>query len=281
MGGRSLPYNAQGSNVEREAHNTADSFAHGGHKKKDYEGHAAGGKAKHRLDKRARGGRTGAEHSPFSSAARMQDVKRLPSTKDHEQPRKSGGRTGYKHGGGVRPHRIDNRHAGNYGHHRGAGHEEPLEQHMPVHHAHGGHMTEHEPGATKRAHGGRAGMHYRGGGHGHHAKRAEGGRAHHKHEAEDGDEDEDEGRKKYAPYHKMPAFEAGVSSYGQGNYKSSYGQGTPDQQAWDRGMEYAMNRERSRGHARGGQVAKHVDIYETHGGKHTWVDKERKRGGRK
>lgn len=59
-------YDAKGSKVEREAEEKGDGFKRGGRHKK-HEGKAHGHKGKHRLDKRARGGRTG---SPFSSAHR-------------------------------------------------------------------------------------------------------------------------------------------------------------------------------------------------------------------
>jgi hypothetical protein len=62
-----LEYNAQGSDVMKEAKSEHDGFKRGGHKAK----HAAGGKVVGkarggRLDKRARGGGVG--KSPFSSA---------------------------------------------------------------------------------------------------------------------------------------------------------------------------------------------------------------------
>jgi hypothetical protein len=154
-GGRTV-YAGAGSNVAKEAENRSDSFGHGG-RKKHHEHHAFGGTAKPRLDKRARGGRTGANHSPFSSAAHMEDMKRTPSTKDHEQPRKSGGRA-FAKGGGVRPH-AHAKHEFNFGHHHGAGHEEPLETHPPAELKKGGVPKKHKHasgGRTALACGGKA-----------------------------------------------------------------------------------------------------------------------------
>ena len=69
LGGRSsekgpkeVEYNAQGSNVMKEA------------KEKKHGGKVVGamhGGRKHRLDKRARGGRTGSDKSPFASSAHL------------------------------------------------------------------------------------------------------------------------------------------------------------------------------------------------------------------
>lgn len=58
--GGATPYNAQGSNVLAEAKEKK----HGGRAL----GKHGGAKAAHRLDKRARGGRVGADKHPFSSA---------------------------------------------------------------------------------------------------------------------------------------------------------------------------------------------------------------------
>ena len=58
-GGR-LTYTGAGSNVVKEAESTGGGFKKGGH--------VHGHKAKHRLDKRARGGRARGGGSPFSSA---------------------------------------------------------------------------------------------------------------------------------------------------------------------------------------------------------------------
>lgn len=46
----------------------------------------------------------------------------------------------------------------------------------------------------------------------------------------------------YAPYHTMPEFEAGMEAYAKGNYRCPY-QGIGEQ-AWDRGLEYAMRKAR-------------------------------------
>lgn len=64
--GGKLPYNAQGSNVEKEA----EEKAAGGAVAKKHGGTVHGEKAHGRLDRkhRKRGGRVGANHHPFSSA---------------------------------------------------------------------------------------------------------------------------------------------------------------------------------------------------------------------
>jgi hypothetical protein len=62
-----LEYNAQGSDVMREAKSEKDDFKHGGKAKKRASGGKVVGRASGgRLDKRARGGGVG--RSPFSSA---------------------------------------------------------------------------------------------------------------------------------------------------------------------------------------------------------------------
>lgn len=156
-GGR-MDYTAN-SNVAREAGDKKDSFKRGGR----HIGKVHGHKGHARADKRARGG--GVTHSPFSSAARGEDMKRTPATKDKAQPRASGGgvtaraegggvgAAAFKHGGrakrhagigghgggeGNRPHPIHAKHMYNFGAHHGSGHEEPLEHHLPIHHKHGG-----------------------------------------------------------------------------------------------------------------------------------------------
>ena len=58
--GKEVEYNAQGSEVMKEAKEKK----HGG----KAVGKMHGGAAKHRLDKRARGGRTGSDKSPFASS---------------------------------------------------------------------------------------------------------------------------------------------------------------------------------------------------------------------
>ncbi len=51
---------------------------------------------------------------------------------------------------------------------------------------------------------------------------------------------------RYAPYHTMPAFEAGYKAYNEGcNTLCPYGD-TVDGQAWDRGAECAMRHARWR-----------------------------------
>jgi hypothetical protein len=59
------PYNAQGSNVEKEA----EERKHGGRLKKRADGGKVHGEEpKKRMDRRARGGRTGSDADPFTSA---------------------------------------------------------------------------------------------------------------------------------------------------------------------------------------------------------------------
>lgn len=65
-GGKVNEYNAQGSPEAKEAKDETAEFKRGGHKMKEG-GHVHGHKSAKRLDKRARGGRTGG-HSPYSSA---------------------------------------------------------------------------------------------------------------------------------------------------------------------------------------------------------------------
>lgn len=139
-GGRSV-YSGAASNVKEEADSTSESFKRGGHRKSG--GKVHGGMPHGRLDKRARGGAVG--HSPFSSASRMEDVKRTPKTVDKGMPRKDGGRT----------NPVSAKHPANFGAHGGAGHEEPREHHLPVHHGHGG--TAHHTSEGHHAHGGAAG----------------------------------------------------------------------------------------------------------------------------
>ena len=63
-GGKVRPYNAQGSNVEKEAEEKKD----GGKVARKEGGPVEGKKCGGRLDKRARGGRAGSDKNPFSSA---------------------------------------------------------------------------------------------------------------------------------------------------------------------------------------------------------------------
>lgn len=65
IGGGTEVYAGKGSNVVKEA----EERKHGG-AAKHHGTKAHGHKGKHRLDKRARGGRTGSNHAPFSSAKR-------------------------------------------------------------------------------------------------------------------------------------------------------------------------------------------------------------------
>ena len=68
------PYNAQGSNVEKEA----EEKKHGGKAKKKYAhgGHVDGKHGKMRLDRpgRKRGGRAGADMNPLSTASKITDA---------------------------------------------------------------------------------------------------------------------------------------------------------------------------------------------------------------
>lgn len=63
------PYNAEGSEVEKEA----EEKAHGGRAKKKRGGAVEGGMKKHRLDRPGRktGGRIGADKSPLTTAAKI------------------------------------------------------------------------------------------------------------------------------------------------------------------------------------------------------------------
>lgn len=196
-------YQGSGSAVSKEAESNRDSFKRGG--RKHHAGHIHGHHAKKRADKRARGGAIAGKagkhdakvigyssnKTPFSSAAvHMQDTKRVPATMDHQQPKKRGGgvfkrgghvKAGHHHGkhhsthgadAGGRPHERREYDHVNYGAHQGAGHEEPLERHMPSHHEHGGKM--HTQGHGKR--------------------RARGGKC----EEEEGEGDDDEDDSRYA-----------------------------------------------------------------------------------
>jgi hypothetical protein len=143
-------YSFVNSPVESEAKSTKDKFRHGGLK-------AHGHKSKARADRKARGGaagfaRGGTTHSPFSSAARGNDMGRLSRDKDNHQPLATGGVAAFKHGGrtkrhagiggkhgkGGTRHGFFPKHEYNYGGHHGQGWEEPMEHHKPVHHKHGG-----------------------------------------------------------------------------------------------------------------------------------------------
>lgn len=135
-------YSGKGSHVAKEASSKKDAFKHGGRK---HLGAVHGHKSKPRADKRARGGGVGANKSPFSTAAKMEDHKRSVHTVDSAQPRKNGGGV-FARGG--RPHPLKHKHHMNFGNHKGAGHEEALEHHLPVHHKHGGKVH-------KRKHGGK------------------------------------------------------------------------------------------------------------------------------
>jgi hypothetical protein len=73
--GGALAYNAKGSHVLKEAKERK----HGGAANLKAHGH----KGKHRLDKRARGGRTGSNNNPFSSAKRHEMGNETGS--DHSQ----------------------------------------------------------------------------------------------------------------------------------------------------------------------------------------------------
>jgi hypothetical protein len=122
-GGR-IAYTGKGSNVVKEEKNKEDSFSRGGAKKRKHGGKVEGEMAKPRLDKRARGGRIGADKSPFSSAATAgKDTGRTPKTKDTLTPRAHGGRVMESKGGN----------AGS-----GHGHSEPHETHKPEKHYKGG-----------------------------------------------------------------------------------------------------------------------------------------------
>jgi hypothetical protein len=46
-------------------------------------------------------------------------------------------------------------------------------------------------------------------------------------------------RADYAPYDKLPAFEQGIKDYAANVYNRAYSNGV-EQQAYDRGLEYAM-----------------------------------------
>jgi hypothetical protein len=73
-------YEGGGSNVAKESKETgADTVKEGGR--------VHGKHGKHRLDKRARGGRIGAEKHPFSSAAQGSDKNRTSHTSPTVGPR--------------------------------------------------------------------------------------------------------------------------------------------------------------------------------------------------
>lgn len=76
-GGKVKPYDADGSNVEKEAKEGGEPEGkkHGGRVKKERK--VEGEKAKMRLDrpKRASGGRVGSDKSPFTSARNETDAK--------------------------------------------------------------------------------------------------------------------------------------------------------------------------------------------------------------
>jgi hypothetical protein len=64
------PYTAPGTNVEKEA----EERKHGGRVKKRADGGKVHGEEpKHRLDRRARGGRTGSDAEPFTSARHLKE----------------------------------------------------------------------------------------------------------------------------------------------------------------------------------------------------------------
>lgn len=199
--------------TEKEAGNKKDSFKRGGHAK-HHEHKAHGHKSKPRADKRARGGGVG--HSPFSSAAKGNDMGRHSAHRDGHQPRATGGGVGLKTGGSAgfarggrmagmggtkgggktRPSPFA-KSAFNFGAHAGSGHEEPLMEHPPVHEKHGGrthgnhsHKVHHAGhGAHKAHHPGHGGHHK--GHHGHGRKaRAHGGKVDGEkdHEHQDGEE---------------------------------------------------------------------------------------------
>lgn len=178
--------------IEHEAGSKKDQFKRGGR----HVGKAHGHKSKPSADKRARGG--GVTHSPFSSAAHHEDVKRRAGAKDTAQPRAAGGAVARADGGGVgafahggrakrhagighhghgkkggtRPNPIHAKHHYNYGAHNGSGHEEPLEHHLPVHHKHGGtaHHVGMKEGHVQAGHGAHHAHHQQHDGHhsGHH-----------------------------------------------------------------------------------------------------------------
>lgn len=208
-GGRMSFVNAP---TEKEAGDKKDSFKRGG---RHHVGKAHGHKSKARADKRARGG--GVTHSPFSSAAKGNDMKRRPGDRDGHQPRADGGRTGYarggrmagmggKSGGGkTRPGPFA-KSAFNFGAHAGQGHEEPAMTHPPVSEKHGG-VPHHRKtsGHHQAGHGAHHAHHPHHDGHhsGHHGvhgshkakgkkHRKDGGKVDEKEEKEDGEEDEPE-----------------------------------------------------------------------------------------
>jgi hypothetical protein len=43
----------------------------------------------------------------------------------------------------------------------------------------------------------------------------------------------------YAPYHRLPAFDEGVTDYTEGRHDNPHGTTSVAAQAWDRGSEYA------------------------------------------
>ena len=83
-------YAGQGSNVVKEAESTGGGFKKGG----KVHGH----KGKHRLDKRARGGRTHHSGSPFSSAHHGH-ADSMPASHPHPHHSKHG----HKHSGEAHP----------------------------------------------------------------------------------------------------------------------------------------------------------------------------------
>jgi hypothetical protein len=270
---------------EREAKSEKDSFRRGGR----HHGHKAHGhKAHGRADKRARGG--GVTHSPFSSAAKGNDMGRHSAHKDHHQPRADGGAVGradgggvgaFKHGGrarrhagigghmakgGVRPSPFS-KSAHNFGAHHGSGHEEPAMLHPPVHEKHGGtahhrktHEVHHAGHGAHHAHH----EHHDGHHHGHHS----GAHLHGAHKAK--------GHKHRGAHHRA-----------EGGKVDDKEDGPPCGGEDDDGMKRGG---RAKHHGAGGPIkikAEHADVYETEGGEHHWKDagdKSKigaKRGGRK
>lgn len=198
------------SNVETEAGSKKDGFRRGG-KARHHGLEAHGRKPKARADKRARGG--GVTHSPFSSAARGNDMGRHAEHKDQHQPRADGGGVFARGGrtkrhaaiGGTmgpsrRPSPFSRSHF-NFGHHHGAGHEEPAMTHPPLHEKHGG--TAHHRKTSEHHHAGHGAHHAHHPGHdGHHHGHHHGahlkgehkarGRKHRAHGGKVDDEDEKE-----------------------------------------------------------------------------------------
>lgn len=68
-----MPYNAQGSEVEKEAE---EGRKHGGRMKKKHGGMVEGHEKKHRLDRpgRKRGGKVGADMAPLTTAGKIRNA---------------------------------------------------------------------------------------------------------------------------------------------------------------------------------------------------------------